>query len=219
MAVPIQVAQEKKASPESPKPSTSEAEPSAEYITPGNGCQDSLKKLTSYWYQALSQDVFPLPPKKCRKSRTAIYQVELLKVPSSKFKAFKKFFGIKWTYELESHWMWFGPGVQHQLHNHSTVLSPSCSGKVNQTSVSLAEEAEVVMSSSQQPAKTFKVGGSQVTVVTKPAPVSSATHISQAVRTQITELIFFTFTIITGFFSDESLQSKLHQTKNKEKKN
>nr|XP_046265863.1 BRCA2-interacting transcriptional repressor EMSY [Scatophagus argus] len=35
MAVPIQLAQEKKSSPESPKPSTSEAEPSAEYITAG----------------------------------------------------------------------------------------------------------------------------------------------------------------------------------------
>lgn len=62
MAVPIQVVQEKKASPESPKPSTSETEPSAEYITPGNGAQDSLKKLTSYWYQANSEDEFP--PKK-----------------------------------------------------------------------------------------------------------------------------------------------------------
>lgn len=35
MAVPIQLAQEKKPSPESPKPSTSEAEPSAEYMTAG----------------------------------------------------------------------------------------------------------------------------------------------------------------------------------------
>lgn len=42
MAVPIQVAQEKKASPESPKPSTSESEPSGEYITPGNHARDSL---------------------------------------------------------------------------------------------------------------------------------------------------------------------------------
>uniref|UniRef100_A0A668V718 BRCA2-interacting transcriptional repressor EMSY n=1 Tax=Oreochromis aureus TaxID=47969 RepID=A0A668V718_OREAU len=35
MAVPIQLAQEKKPSPESPKPSTSEAEPSAEYVAGG----------------------------------------------------------------------------------------------------------------------------------------------------------------------------------------
>ncbi|KAM7397597.1 hypothetical protein PAMA_005755 [Pampus argenteus] len=35
MAVPIQLAQEKKPSPESPRPSTSEAEPSTEYITAG----------------------------------------------------------------------------------------------------------------------------------------------------------------------------------------
>lgn len=88
MAVPIQVAQEKKPSPESPKPSTSEAEPSAEYIT---------------------------------------------------------------------------------------------AGKVSQMGVSLVEEEEVVMSSSQQPAKPLKGGGNQVAVATKPAPVSSAaSHISQA---------------------------------------
>lgn len=37
MAVPIQLAQEKKPSPESPKPSTSEAEPSAEYVAAGTG--------------------------------------------------------------------------------------------------------------------------------------------------------------------------------------
>lgn len=36
MAVPIQLAQEKKPSPESPKPSTSEAEPTAEYIAGGS---------------------------------------------------------------------------------------------------------------------------------------------------------------------------------------
>uniref|UniRef100_A0A669ED74 BRCA2-interacting transcriptional repressor EMSY n=1 Tax=Oreochromis niloticus TaxID=8128 RepID=A0A669ED74_ORENI len=36
MAVPIQLAQEKKPSPESPKPSTSEAEPSAEYVAGGS---------------------------------------------------------------------------------------------------------------------------------------------------------------------------------------
>lgn len=47
MAVPIQVAQEKKPSPESPKPSTSEAEPSAEYIAAGNA-RCSLRKPTSY---------------------------------------------------------------------------------------------------------------------------------------------------------------------------
>uniref|UniRef100_A0A8C2ZT68 BRCA2-interacting transcriptional repressor EMSY n=1 Tax=Cyclopterus lumpus TaxID=8103 RepID=A0A8C2ZT68_CYCLU len=35
MAVPIQLAQEKKPSPESPRPSTSEAEPSTEYVTAG----------------------------------------------------------------------------------------------------------------------------------------------------------------------------------------
>ncbi|XP_032388817.1 BRCA2-interacting transcriptional repressor EMSY isoform X6 [Etheostoma spectabile] len=35
MAVPIQLAQEKKPSPESPRPSTSEAEPSTEYVTEG----------------------------------------------------------------------------------------------------------------------------------------------------------------------------------------
>ncbi|XP_008280678.1 BRCA2-interacting transcriptional repressor EMSY [Stegastes partitus] len=35
MAVPIQLAQEKKPSPESPQPSTSEVEPSTEYIVPG----------------------------------------------------------------------------------------------------------------------------------------------------------------------------------------
>ncbi|XP_074528905.1 BRCA2-interacting transcriptional repressor EMSY isoform X1 [Halichoeres trimaculatus] len=35
MAVPIQLAQEKKPSPESPRPSTSEAEPSTEYVPPG----------------------------------------------------------------------------------------------------------------------------------------------------------------------------------------
>uniref|UniRef100_A0A3Q2VJQ0 BRCA2-interacting transcriptional repressor EMSY n=1 Tax=Haplochromis burtoni TaxID=8153 RepID=A0A3Q2VJQ0_HAPBU len=36
MAVPIQLAQEKKPSPESPKPSTSEAEPTAEYVAGGS---------------------------------------------------------------------------------------------------------------------------------------------------------------------------------------
>ncbi|XP_041657494.1 BRCA2-interacting transcriptional repressor EMSY isoform X2 [Cheilinus undulatus] len=35
MAVPIQLAQEKKPSPESPRPSTSEAEPSTDYVPPG----------------------------------------------------------------------------------------------------------------------------------------------------------------------------------------
>lgn len=59
MAVPIQVAQEKKASPESPKPSTSEAEPGAEYIPPGNGAPYSLKTLTSSWYQVPSEHEFP----------------------------------------------------------------------------------------------------------------------------------------------------------------
>lgn len=69
--------------------------------------------------------------------------------------------------------------------------------------VSLVEEEEVVMSSSQQPAKPLKVSGSQVAVATKPAPASSAaSHISQAVRTQITGIIFCTVAIITVFFSD-----------------
>lgn len=64
--------------------------------------------------------------------------------------------------------------------------------------VSLVEEEEVVMSSSQQPAKPLKGGGSQVAVATKPAPVSSAaSHISQAVRTQKTGIIFFTAGIIS----------------------
>lgn len=85
--------------------------------------------------------------------------------------------------------------------DHLTVLSPSCSGKVNQTGVSQVEEEEVVMSSSQQPAKPFKVGGSQVAVATKPAPVSSAgSHISQAVRTQTSGMIFFTVAIVTVCF-------------------
>lgn len=35
MAVPLQLAQEKKPSPESPRPSTSEAEPGAEYVAAG----------------------------------------------------------------------------------------------------------------------------------------------------------------------------------------
>uniref|UniRef100_A0A8D0CVR4 BRCA2-interacting transcriptional repressor EMSY n=1 Tax=Sander lucioperca TaxID=283035 RepID=A0A8D0CVR4_SANLU len=39
MAVPIQLAQEKKPSPESPRPSTSEAEPSTEYVTAGTPLQ------------------------------------------------------------------------------------------------------------------------------------------------------------------------------------
>ncbi|KAM4620696.1 BRCA2-interacting transcriptional repressor EMSY isoform 2-T2 [Polymixia lowei] len=37
MAVPIQLAQEKKQSPESPRPSTSEADPGADYVTAGKG--------------------------------------------------------------------------------------------------------------------------------------------------------------------------------------
>lgn len=69
MAVPIQVAQEKKPSPESPKPSTSEAEPSAEYITAGNGALGSLKKPTSYRYQALLEDEFPLGKKTTQKKQ------------------------------------------------------------------------------------------------------------------------------------------------------
>lgn len=79
MAVPIQVVQEKKASPESPKPSTSETEPSAEYNTPGNGAQDSLKKLTSHWYQAKSEDEFP--PKTLRRKA----ELQFLKVAVSQF--------------------------------------------------------------------------------------------------------------------------------------
>lgn len=39
MAVPIQLPQEKKPSPESPRPSTSEAEPSTEYIAAGTPLQ------------------------------------------------------------------------------------------------------------------------------------------------------------------------------------
>lgn len=85
MAVPIQVAQEKKPSPESPKPSTSEAEPSAEYITAGNSAQGSLKKPTSYRYQALLEDEFPLKKKLYKKSRTAINQAEHLKAVGSQF--------------------------------------------------------------------------------------------------------------------------------------
>lgn len=61
----------------------------------------------------------------------------------------------------------------------------------------MVQGEEVVMSSSQPPAKPLKAGGSQVAVATKPAPVSTAaTHINQAVRTQITEIISFTFAII-----------------------
>ncbi|XP_028277672.1 BRCA2-interacting transcriptional repressor EMSY isoform X2 [Parambassis ranga] len=41
MAVPIQLTQEKKPSPESPRPSTSEAEPSTQYVTAGKASQTS----------------------------------------------------------------------------------------------------------------------------------------------------------------------------------
>ena len=41
MAVPIHLAQEKKPSPESPRPSTSEAEPSTEYSTAGKPPQSA----------------------------------------------------------------------------------------------------------------------------------------------------------------------------------
>lgn len=52
MAVPIQLAQEKKPSPESPKPSTSsEAEPSAQYITAGTTPQQN----THYAQRPLSE--------------------------------------------------------------------------------------------------------------------------------------------------------------------
>lgn len=41
MAVPIQLAQEKKPTPESPRPSTSEAEPSTEYVVAGTPLQSA----------------------------------------------------------------------------------------------------------------------------------------------------------------------------------
>uniref|UniRef100_A0A3Q1EET8 BRCA2-interacting transcriptional repressor EMSY n=1 Tax=Acanthochromis polyacanthus TaxID=80966 RepID=A0A3Q1EET8_9TELE len=49
MAVPIQLAQEKKPSPESPRPSTSEAEPSTEYVSAGTDLQAALKHCVSYF--------------------------------------------------------------------------------------------------------------------------------------------------------------------------
>lgn len=158
MAVPIQLSQEKKTSPESPRPSSSEAEPSTEYSAAGT---TSLQSAAVCVCACVCVYVYIYLRGTFRVLVTNICTNESMSTSSTESTSC---FSHRPRISLEQ----------------TVYVIP---GKVSRVGVSL-EGDDVVMSSNPLLAKPFKTSSSQVvTMVTKPAVVSAAvSHISHMVR-------------------------------------